>query len=115
MRRVAVGWALIWDLRVLARSNERLMARALQRVAHMPSNRHAIARRTRNRDILVGFLAALALASCDGEAKPRQCTTGGACKDGDSCAGFESDFVCVYGKWQCVPSGRVVDPCMFQD
>jgi len=81
----------------------------------MPSNHRAIARRTRNRDIVVSIAAALALASCDDGAKPRQCGTGGACKDGDSCAGFESDFVCVDGKWQCVPSGRVGDPCRFQD
>ena len=82
----------------------------------MASNCRAIARRTGNRDILVSLLAAIALAGCDDSAEPKQqCGTGGACKDGDMCAGFESDFECVDGQWKCVPSGRVGDPCMFPD
>jgi hypothetical protein len=81
----------------------------------MRSNRRGSTRRRRLRDILVSLCALFALSSCDDHAKPQQCGTGGACQDGDSCAGFESDFVCVDGKWQCVPSGRVDDPCRFQD
>ena len=75
----------------------------------MPSSRR------RNRDIAVSILLALALPGCD-DTKPRHCNTGGLCsKDGDMCAGFESDFVCVDGRWKCLPSGRVGDPCVFED
>ena len=74
----------------------------------MPSSRR------RNRDIVVSILLALALPGCD-DSKPKHCNTGGACKDGEMCAGFESDFECVGGAWRCVPSGRVGDPCVAPD
>ena len=45
------------------------------------------------------------------------CATGAPCATpGDTCAGFESDFVCTpQGHWKCVPSDRVGDPCRAPD
>ena len=77
--------------------------------AVMPSSRRP------NCDIAVSILLALALPGCD-DTKPKHCNTGGACsKEGEMCAGFESDFECVGGAWKCVPSGRVGDPCVAPD
>jgi hypothetical protein len=56
------------------------------------------------------------LASCGESTEEPQCPGTVPCRPGDECAGFESDFECTKdGFWQCVPSGRVFDPCVRPD